>query len=193
MVNCGNTMHVLLIEDSRADAFLVTDILESLDLCIRVTRARDGAQAIDILLKDDGRSQQPIPDLVILDLNLPRVHGFEVLSRMKASDYLRKTPVVVVTGSLNKDDEVRARSMGVIDYLLKPSGGEEYDTFSHWFKRELTKMSARRERSDEKGRENVLVGGSLGRWPSPPSMYSGTELIPQLCYSDASWMNRYQG
>lgn len=179
-MNCGNTMHILLVEDSRADAFLVTDILENLDLCVRVTRARDGAQAIDILMKDGGRSQQPSPDLVILDLNLPRVHGFEVLTWMKASDDLRKTPVVVVTGSLNKDDEARARKMGVMDYLIKPSGGEEYDTFSRWFKRELTRMSTRGKRSDKGGRKNALTGGSLGRCPSPPSMHSGAELVPNF-------------
>ena len=125
--------------------------------------------------------------MVILDLNLPKLSGFEVLSQMKNRNELSKVPVVVVTGSLNKDDEIRARNMGVTNYLLKPAGGEEYDTFSRWFSRELTKLSARRKRSDRSDQCASMLGGSLGWWPGPPSMHVRAELVSEMSYFDSPW------
>ena len=67
----------------------------------------------------EGRERTP--DLVILDLNLPRMNGFDVLACMKAESSLGSIPVIVMTGSLRKEDEVRARSLGAADYCIKPA------------------------------------------------------------------------
>ena len=65
---------------------------------------------------------------MILDLNLPRMDGFDVLRMMKADDGLRSIPVVVMTGSLKKEDENKARSLGAADYCIKPATVEEMET-----------------------------------------------------------------
>ncbi len=78
-----------------------------------------------------------IPDLIILDLNLPRMDGFEVLDLMKKDDELRSIPVVVITGSLRSEDETRARSLGAIEYCIKPSTVEEMDRLISCFRDRL--------------------------------------------------------
>ena len=86
--------------------------------------AEDGQEALDIMRRI-GQYGGPALDLVILDLNLPKVGGFDVLKAMKADDELRSIMVVVMTGSLRAEDEVRARSMGATDYCIKPATLEE--------------------------------------------------------------------
>ena len=67
-------------------------------------------------------------DLVILDLNLPKVHGLEVLSYIKSMHGLKQIPVVIMTGSLNRDDEKRARELGASEYVIKPASNREFET-----------------------------------------------------------------
>lgn len=111
---------------------------------------------MDILNKDKRHIAAPTPDVVVLDLNLPKVHGFEVLRRMKASPSLRTLPVVIMTGSLNKDDEIRARDMGVSDYCIKPSRSDDFESVIRWFKENLAPLAegkrddTTRTHSDEK-------------------------------------------
>jgi len=124
-------LEILLIEDCPADANIVMEMLQELGVSIHITLAKDGGQAIDILrLKDP--SSVPAVDLVILDLNLPKVHGHDVLSQIRASDKMRRVPVVVLTGSLNEEDEIISRKMGVLDYRRKPADSAEYDATCKW-------------------------------------------------------------
>ncbi len=86
---------------------------------------RTGKRPGTFLSGKDTHYRSTIPDLVIMDLNLPKMHGFEVLTRMKDRSDLSTIPVVILTGSLNADDERKARSMGAIDYWRKPTRKEE--------------------------------------------------------------------
>jgi CheY-like chemotaxis protein len=117
-----NKLDVLIVEDNPGDAYIIKEMLKDLKLNLSITVAEDGQQALEIL-----RVKSGTPNLVILDLNLPKINGFEVLSYMKASPTLALIPVVVMTGSLRSEDEQRSREMGAVDYCIKPATADEME------------------------------------------------------------------
>jgi chemotaxis family two-component system response regulator Rcp1 len=133
-------LEILLVEDNPADAHIIMEMLRGLAQCVNVTQAKDGQQAVDILLGQSVPSA-PVPEFVILDLNLPKVDGFHILSLIQSRGELSSIPVVVMTGSLNREDEARSRSMGVVDYLSKPGDLDEYEVTCRWFKKALSSMT----------------------------------------------------
>lgn len=113
---------VLLVEDSIADIELTLEALSAADVKSDVTTVRDGAAALDFLRNSpDGR-----PDLVILDLNLPRVTGHEVLAAMRADSSLRRIPVAVLTTSSAAPDVMRTYELGANCFLTKPTDFDEF-------------------------------------------------------------------
>lgn len=104
---------------------LISELLKDVSLPVHITMAKDGQEAMDMLKKGDG-SNGPTPDFV-LDLNLPRVKGLGVLAYMKGTPSLRSVPVVVMAGSLKKDDEFKDRSMGGTDYCIKAATAVEME------------------------------------------------------------------
>lgn len=119
----GKCLAVLIVEDNPGDAFMIKEMLNDLKLDLKVTVVKDGQEALDVL--SDGRGI--LPDLVILDLNLPKVDGFDVLKYMKARQKLNPIPVVVMTGSSRIEDEKRSRQLGAADYCIKPATLDEMD------------------------------------------------------------------
>ncbi len=141
-------IEVLIIEDNPGDALLISELLETMGLPLHVTLAQNGQQALNILGNEGGHPKSPIPDFVILDLNLPKVHGFEVLAFMKSTPALRTIPVVVMTGSLNKEDEKKARAMGVTDYRIKPSVESEFDATRRWLRKNIVPLDGKGQMED---------------------------------------------
>ena len=127
--------NVLLVEDNPADAMLMETALSEVNQC-SLHLACDGEEAIQYLLKKDagltGR-----PDLILLDLNLPRVHGHEVLRIIKSDDDLKTIPVVILTSSRAQSDITGAYRSGANSYLEKPADLEAtYDlarTIHHYW------------------------------------------------------------
>jgi chemotaxis family two-component system response regulator Rcp1 len=117
-------MRILLVEDSLADIELTLEALEGAKVANDVTVARDGAEAI-AYLRGAGDSH---PDLVILDLNLPRMTGYEVLACMRGDAALRRIPVAVLTTSAAEADVVRTYDLGANCFLTKPV---DIDQFVH--------------------------------------------------------------
>ena len=121
---------ILLVEDDPAHAEIVLRNLTDLQDRVKcIAHLSDGQQALDYLQregehKDPERS--PRPDLVLLDLRLPRVDGFEVLRRMKATDEVSHIPVVVLTTSDAETDIAQAYEHGACSYLVKPAEFEAY-------------------------------------------------------------------
>jgi chemotaxis family two-component system response regulator Rcp1 len=161
---------ILLIEDNPADVFLISEMIQGLGLNINITVASDGAQAVRMLLRTDKFASTPIPNLVILDLNLPKVHGYEILSLIRSKDDLKALPVVVMTGSLNEDDEIKSRKMGVVDYIVKPVDFYGYEFTCRWFERTLVPMAKRceREQDEGKGANEQRLGGRMEGPPMRP-------------------------
>ena len=113
---------ILLVEDNERDVELTLAALEEHNLANEVVVARDGADALDYLYqrgKYTGRDGG-LPAVVLLDLNLPKVDGMEVLQRMKIDPALKQVPVVMVTSSRVEQDLVRSYELGVNAYVVKP-------------------------------------------------------------------------
>jgi two-component system, response regulator len=116
---------ILLVEDDPAHAEIVLRNLSDLQERVRcIAHLSDGQQALDYLHHEGEHSdpqRSPRPDLVLLDLRLPRVDGFEVLRRMKASDDVSHIPVIVLSTSEAEGDITAAYQTGACSYLVKPA------------------------------------------------------------------------
>jgi two-component system, response regulator len=121
---------ILLVEDDPAHAEIVLRNLTVLQDRVKcIAHLSDGQQALDYLQREGKHKDpetSPRPDLVLLDLRLPRVDGFEVLRRMKASDDVSRIPVVVLTTSEAAGDVAAAYENGACSYLVKPAEFEAY-------------------------------------------------------------------
>jgi CheY-like chemotaxis protein len=110
-------VHVLLVEDNPADVEAAMRSLKS-QLSDRLMLARDGQEAIEIL--DQLKSRGECPSMILLDLNLPKVNGIEVLQKIKADRDLRRVPVVMLTTSPREESVVRTYDLGVNTFITKP-------------------------------------------------------------------------
>lgn len=118
-------LNILLIEDSPSDVRLVREALKENSVRVQMTVARDGVEAMDYLHQVE-RGTAERPDLVLLDLNLPRKNGREVLAEVKGSPELRQIPVLVMTSSRSDEDIQQAYNLNCNCYITKPSDLNEY-------------------------------------------------------------------
>lgn len=117
----SNTLEVLLVEDSKADVRLAQEALSEVGLPTNVTVVNDGEQALDYLRRvDSEQDSAKKPDLILLDLNMPKVNGHEVLDEMRGMDQYKETPVILLTTSNLDDDIQKAHGLGMNYYLRKP-------------------------------------------------------------------------
>lgn len=116
----------LLVEDDDDHAYLVERALKNGRLLNMMTRAIDGEEALKILKKEEGYENSKRPDVVILDLNLPKVSGLEVLTAIRADEKLRTLPVVILTTSDAEKDRIAAYNQFVNSYLQKPIDFEQF-------------------------------------------------------------------
>jgi len=115
-------IRVLLIEDNPGDADLTKETLEEGKLALDVTVVVDGAAAIDYLLRRSPYAHGEKPDLILLDLNLPKMDGRQVLTEIKRHDHLRRIPVVILTSSDAELDISKSYELGASCYVTKPVG-----------------------------------------------------------------------
>ena len=114
---------ILLVEDNHLDIKLTLDAFKHAKFENRIEVVRNGQDALAYLFGEDkygDRKAFPLPDLVLLDLNLPRVDGREVLRRVKQTPGLRRLPIIVLTSSAEEGDRAVAYDCGVNSYLVKP-------------------------------------------------------------------------
>lgn len=116
---------VLLVEDDAGDVLLIREALaHKIDSSLHVVA--DGVEAISFLRKDGEYAGTPMPDLILLDLNLPRMDGREVLATIKADERLRLIPVVVLTTSDAEQDVIASYSLHANAYVSKPVDFERF-------------------------------------------------------------------
>ena len=113
-------MQILLVEDSAADVRLTQEALRDAKILNELHVTRDGVEAMDFLQRRGDRADAPRPDIVILDLNLPRKDGKEVLAEMKGDPDLRSIPVAVLTTSDAEADVLESYDLGANCFLTKP-------------------------------------------------------------------------
>ena len=123
-------MRVLLVEDNPADVELMQEVLLELELGeqFELHAVEDGVQALAFLRGEEPYSGAPRADLVFLDLNTPRLGGFEVLGLSRGEGGRRGQRWVVFSSSDNPEDEARALALGADAYLVKPIGWEDFRT-----------------------------------------------------------------
>ena len=118
---------ILLVEDNPKDEMLTLRALKKANIGNRVVIARDGVEAIDYLLgssADGGRNE--LPQLILLDLKLPKIDGHEVLRRIRADDRTKLLPVVILTTSVEDRDRLQGYSLGANSYVRKPVDFAEF-------------------------------------------------------------------
>ncbi|HHT0594031.1 TPA: response regulator [Legionella anisa] len=120
------TTDILLVEDSLADIRLTQEALKECKLKLNLSIATDGEQAMNFLFRRSGYEDAKRPDLILLDLNLPKKDGREVLKEIKSDDSLKKIPVVILTVSAEELDILQAYDRHVNCYITKPLDLEKF-------------------------------------------------------------------
>jgi chemotaxis family two-component system response regulator Rcp1 len=122
-------IEVLLVEDNPGDVRLTQEVFRDADSPVRLHVACDGVEAMAFLLREGAAfAQAPRPDIILLDLNLPRMDGREVLARIKAEPLLRTIPTVILTISDEEADVVESYQLGANCYLRKPAQPEVFES-----------------------------------------------------------------
>ena len=124
-----NARQILLVEDNSDDELLTLRALKKNHIANEVVVARDGVEALDFLFatgEHAGRDASVQPQLVLLDLNLPRINGLEVLKRIRADERTRFLAVVVLTSSKEDEDVMRSYTNGANAYVRKPVEFERF-------------------------------------------------------------------
>lgn len=116
----SRTIEILLVEDNEADARLTREAFNEGRLLNNLTVVGDGVEALAYLRQEGAYADSPRPDLVLLDLNLPKKDGREVLAEVKADERLKMIPVVVLTTSAAQEDVARAYGSHANCYITKP-------------------------------------------------------------------------
>lgn len=115
-------IRVLLVEDNPGDADLTRETLEAGRLHLDIDVAIDGEQALAYLRQTPPFEGAPVPDLILLDLNLPRIPGRDVLAAIRQDERLRRIPIVILTSSDAEQDIVKSYELGANCYITKPVG-----------------------------------------------------------------------
>jgi CheY-like chemotaxis protein len=120
-VSRGKALHILVIEDNPGDVRLIEEALkEGVASGHQVSRAADGIDALRFLRREGPHGAAPVPDLILLDLNLPGIDGRELLKEIKATPNLRRVPVIVLSSSKADDDILRTYELNANAYVTKP-------------------------------------------------------------------------
>ena len=121
-------VQILLVEDSPGDVRLTQEILRDAKIANELHVVGDGEEAMAFLRREDGHAGVPRPDLILLDLNLPRKDGREVLEELKAEPDLHSIPVIVLTTSAAERDVLRSYELSASCYITKPIDLNEFIT-----------------------------------------------------------------
>jgi CheY-like chemotaxis protein len=146
----GAPIDVLLVEDSLGDVRLTQEALRDSNRVIHLHVTYDGVEAMAFLRREAGHQRAPRPDLILLDLNLPRMDGREVLALVKANDKLRSIPVIILTTSEAEADITKSYELQANCFLSKPVQLEAFESLvrsvnEFWLTR--AKLPSQRARS----------------------------------------------
>ncbi len=122
----NDRIEILMVEDNPDDVMLTGELLKAAWPRTRLHFAEDGAEALTFLRREERYANVPRPDLIVLDLNLPKKDGREVLAEIKADDSLRRIPVIVLTTSQAPSDILRAYDLHANCYITKPRELDQY-------------------------------------------------------------------
>lgn len=122
----GRPVEILLVEDNPGDVRLILEAMKEGKMHNNVNVAVDGVEAMAFLHREDGHAEAPRPDIILLDLNLPRKDGRTVLAEIKQDPRLRRIPVVILTTSKADEDVIRSYDLHANAYITKPGDLEQF-------------------------------------------------------------------
>ena len=122
----GKPIEILLVEDNAADADLTESVMKSAKVRNNMSVVTDGEAAISFLRRLGDHHAAPRPDLILLDLNLPKKNGQEVLAELQSDDDLKHIPVVILTTSQDEHDVMKSYQLGANCFVTKPVGLAEF-------------------------------------------------------------------
>jgi CheY-like chemotaxis protein len=132
-------MKILFIEDDTIETMKLKRTISKIELNYQITEAKNGEEALAIL-----KSGDRLPDIILLDLNMPRMSGTEFLKILKEDEQLKYLPTIVLTTSENRADLLECYRIGIAGYIIKPLKYEDYElklkkVFAYWEINELVK------------------------------------------------------
>jgi len=119
-------VEILLVEDNPGDIRLIMEYFKGTDISHNIVVAQDGQTALQILKQEEEFADMKRPNLIILDLNLPRINGIEVLKEVKKDDELKVIPIIILTTSRKEEDIMETYQNNVNAYLTKPVDLDQY-------------------------------------------------------------------
>lgn len=130
----------MLIEDNPTDVFVIREVLKESGLRVQLQTADNGQEAL-LLLEETDDEEFRCPTLVLLDLNLPRISGLEVLRRLRSGERCRETPVIVVTSSSAEEDRLATQRLGINAYFEKPANLASYRELAEVIRKVLAQVN----------------------------------------------------
>ncbi|OCB78478.1 response regulator [Flavobacterium crassostreae] len=130
-------LNILLIEDDEIEVMKFNRVLSTSKLNHKIVEANNGEEAIGLL-----QSKEFVPDIIVLDLNMPKINGIEFLGILKADAYLKYIPAIILTTSSNHKDVLECYKIGIAGYMIKPLKYEDYvdritKLIAYWSSNEL--------------------------------------------------------
>jgi CheY-like chemotaxis protein len=116
-------LNILLIEDDTIEVMKFNRVLSTININQKVVEANNGEEALTIL-----KVKEFIPDIIVLDLNMPKMNGIEFISILKADEYLKYIPAIILTTSNNRKDVLECYRIGIAGYLIKPLKYKDYES-----------------------------------------------------------------
>ncbi len=121
-----NVTNILLVEDNPADARLIEEVFKDTNIKNKIHVVKDGVDAMKFLNNENEFFDVPLPDIILLDLNLPRKDGREVLKEVKNNENLKSIPIVILTTSSAKEDVIKTYSNHANCYITKPVDFDQF-------------------------------------------------------------------
>ncbi|NER12774.1 response regulator [Leptobacterium flavescens] len=132
------SLQILLIEDDMIEVMKFNRVISGLDFRHKIVEARNGEEALELLEKKD-----KLPDIILLDLNMPKMNGIEFLRILKNDEVLKFIPTIILTTSNNRADILECFKIGIAGYVIKPLKYEDYvskitSVLEYWNNNELS-------------------------------------------------------
>jgi CheY-like chemotaxis protein len=138
----AQTFQILLVEDNPADIYLFREALKAAGLKFELTVIENGADGLAFARRQGEHAASSVPDLAVLDLNLPKGSGASVLEAMRQSKDLERVPVFIMSSSASAWEQARARELGVERFITKPADLDDFLQIGHVVKEVLLKSLA---------------------------------------------------